>query len=436
MNDMTIGGQNSRCYDRSRARLLPSQRPPRSNRPAGHRCVIYVIALLVAAGLGGTARHARAQDVASHGAWEPTATQSFAEPQTESAAESDAVTLVSALQQPARPFRYWTTNWSFRDINIGTLARRLARIGITAPVQLDGSVTIEFAVSIPINALREATAYRIVGTLQSPRLRVESTTLSLNTGVNYENGIVSLTNLRGTLLGSGTAPGATNAGEFQGSASLRLAGEGQRLARIALQVQSVQLPVLTGAFAKGSKFSVNATGTATGSLNWVAPVDSITDATKWDADGQLALQNLSIDNRPSLDLNTGPLEIANGRVSVPQLQINVVNVPQAGLNADFNADFRDTRRWSAHVTSQRLPVESVAAVLALEGVPATHGELTVDVTAQGALSPLDWQLEGQLQSPQLTVYGIRLGELNHRIETDEQSFDLRPAVETPLQSMV
>ncbi len=349
--------------------------------------------------------------------------------------DASEVTLVNALQQQ-RQLRYWTTNWSFRDINIGTLARRLSRIGITAPVELDGNVTIEFAVSVPINALRDATAYRIVGTLQSPRLRVESTTLSLDTGVNYENGVVSLSNLRGALLGTGTAPGATNAGQFQGDASLRLAGERQRLARIALQIQSVQLPVLTGAFAQGSEFAVNATGAATGSLNWVAPVDSITDATTWDAEGQLALQNLSVDNRPALDLDTGPLRIEEGRVSVPQLRINVVNVPQAGLSADFNADFRQTRRWSAHVTSQRLPVESVAAVLALEAVPATQGELTLDVTAQGALSPLDWQVEGELQSPGLTVYGVQLGELNHRLTTDESSFDLRPAVETPLQSTI
>src|SRR5690606_16771326 len=111
--------------------------------------------------------------------------------------DADETMLVKVLQEQPRQLRYWTTNWSFRDINIGTLARRLSRIGITAPVELDGNVTIEFAVSIPINALRDATAYRIVGTLESPRLRVESTTLSLNTGVNYENGVVSLSDLRG-----------------------------------------------------------------------------------------------------------------------------------------------------------------------------------------------------------------------------------------------
>lgn len=433
-----MGLHASRCYEPSRKPVSGLDLPLASGQIARRawlrRCWVIGCVWFALTGFGGAAQNGWAQ--AGGPQAEPEAATASQLPDSPDAASSEAVMLVSALQQQQRQLRYWTTNWSFRDINIGTLARRLSRIGITAPVDLDGNVTIEFAVSIPINALRDATAYRIVGTLQSPRLRVESTTLSLNTGVNYENGIVSLTNLRGTLLGSGTAPGATNAGQFQGNASLRLAGEGQRLARIDLQVQAVQLPVLTGAFAQGSEFALSATGTATGSLNWVAPVDSITDATTWDAEGQLALQNLSIDNRPALNLDTGPLEIAAGRVSVPQLQIDVVNVPQAGLNADFNADFRDTRRWSAHVTSQRLPVESVAAVLALGAVPATQGELTLDVTAQGALSPLDWQVEGQLQSPRLTVYGLPLGELNHRITTDESSFELQPAVETPLQSMV
>gem|GEM_PF-1915049 len=404
-------------------------------RQTHHRRSWIIGAWCFVAAAWGASSSGWAQDVAPQAELQPITGSQVSAPDLDPLPAASEVTLVSALQ-PERQLRYWTTNWSFRDINIGTLARRLSRIGIAAPVELDGNVSIEFAVSIPINALRDATAYRIVGTLQSPRLRVESTTLSLNTGVNYENGIVSLTNLRGALLGSSNTPGATNAGQFEGDASLRLAGEGQRLARIALQVQSVQLPVLTGAFAQESELAIDATGTATGSLNWVAPVDSITDATTWDAKGQLALQNLSIDNRPALDLDTGPLEIAKGRVSVPQLRINVINVPQAGLSADFNADFRDTRRWSARITSQRLPVESVAAVLALEAVPATQGELTLDLTAQGALSPLDWQVEGQLQSPRLTVYGVQLGELNHQLTTDESSFDLRPAVETPLQSTI
>jgi len=349
---------------------------------------------------------------------------------------SGSTLLVNAVvaQQPA--IRYWTTNWSFRDINIGTLARRLARIGITAPVDLDGNVTVEFAVSIPINALADATAYRIVGSLSSPRLRIESTTLSLDTDVSYEDGIVSLTDLEGEFFGDAIAGAPAEAGAFQGDASLRLAGVGERLARINLAVQQVRLAVLTGAFAQDSEFRINARGAASGELRWVAPVDALTDASRWDAQGQLSVQNLSIDNRPPLDLDTGALRIAQGQVAVPNLRVNVVDLPAAGLTAEFNADFRDTQRWSARVVSQRLPVESVAAVLALGAVPATSGELTLDLAAQGALVPLDWQIEGELQSPGLSLYGVRLGELNHTLVTDASSFELTPRVDSPLRTNI
>lgn len=350
-------------------------------------------------------------------------------------AQKDEVPVAQA-DPAARELRYWTTNWSFRDINIGTLSRRLNRIGIAIPAELEGTVSVNFEVSVPINALRDAAAYRIAGNLVSPQLRIESTVLSLNTEITFLDGVASLTNLRGALFGDAIPGAPPQSGDFQGAASLRLAGEGDRLASVALDVQQVQLEVLTGVLRQDSDLAVDATGSATGSIQWVAPVDSITSPLTWDARAQLAVQNLSIDNRPPLDLDTGQLRIVDGQVSIPRLRINVVNVPAAGLEAEFDADLRDTQRWSARVVSQRLPIESVAAVLALGAVPATEGELTLDLTAQGSLSPLDWQVEGELQSPGLAIYGVRLGELNHSILTDATSFDLRLADDTPLRTSI
>jgi len=340
-------------------------------------------------------------------------------------ATRDAVELVNA-QQPPRNVRYWTTNWSFQDINIGTLARRLSRIGIAAPVDLDGTVSVEFAVSIPINALRDATAYRIVGTIQSTRLRVESTTLSLNTDVNYQAGIASLNNLQGQLFSDSSANAVADAGAFAGKASLRLAGQGERLANVSLAIDRVRLSVLTGAFSEESGLRINATGNASGDLQWVAPVDSITDPTTWNADGRLAIRRLSIDNRPPLDLDTGPFRIGEGSLDVPSLRMNVVGTEAAGLTAALNTEFNAPQRWTATINAQRLPIESVAAVVAMGAVPATYGNLTLDVTASGTLTPLDWQVEGQLQSQDLSVYGVPIGEFNHTLLTDNQRFSLSP----------
>ncbi len=93
-------------------------------------------------------------------------------------------------------YRYWTTNWSFEEINVGTLLGRLRRLGIEIPVDADGDVSLRFSVSIPLNALHNGQAYRFNGTLRSNRLRVEELQLSnFSTDVQYDNGLLALKNL-------------------------------------------------------------------------------------------------------------------------------------------------------------------------------------------------------------------------------------------------
>jgi translocation and assembly module TamB len=342
--------------------------------------------------------------------------------------------------QNQRQFRYWTTNWTFSEVDVATLAQRLARIGITAPVDLEGKVSVAFSVSIPINALRDATAYRFDGTFTSSRLRINSTELSLNTQVEYIDGIATLNIIQGAVLDLQSRQVPMSRGRFQGEASLRLAGEGERTARVRLALRQLQMPVIAEAISPDGQAPLQIRGTAEGDLQWVAPVESLTDPSTWTADGELSIDNLSVEHQTPLTVKTGPMRISGGILRLPEARIDVVDLPEAGLQADLEVDFRDTQPWSLGLVSNQLPVESVAAVVAGGPLPATRGELSLDLKARGTLTPLDWLVEGTLHTPELLVLGLSLGELNHQLLTDAGQFELQvreqeSPVETRLQSI-
>lgn len=329
-----------------------------------------------------------------------------------------------------RRIRYWTTNWSFRDIDVATLSRRLAQIGITAPAELAGKVSVEFSVSVPINALRDATAYRLSGSLNSSRLRVESTAVRLRTQVSYANGVARLERLAGDFYASPSSRGEPGAGSFSGRASLRLAGEGARNATVQLDVQRLQLELLTAAIAEDSRYQIETAGTADGRLRWSGPVDSLANIAAWDAEGRLAIQNWSVDRMPPLDVDTGPLRIADGSITLPEFRADVVGVAGAGLTGAFQAQLIEARPWSIRVDSQQLPIDSLAAMLAWREVPATAGQLSVSGEAEGTMTPLDWQIDAELGSSDLAIYGVRLGDLQHRLVSDRSAFELTSRAES------
>src|SRR5688572_16271093 len=83
----------------------------------------------------------------------------------------------AASAQPAATqnsrIRYFTQQWSFDDVDVGTLARRLARVGLELPVTLSGRVSGTLSVGVPWGALGEARAWRLGGTLSSSELTVD-----------------------------------------------------------------------------------------------------------------------------------------------------------------------------------------------------------------------------------------------------------------------
>ncbi len=100
-----------------------------------------------------------------------------------------------AAQQPAAT-RYWNTSWSLDSIDAGKLNSRLKAIGIDSGLQIEGTVSVEFDVGIPINDLRNAKAYRLSGTLTSPNFGIEDIRLAdFTADVKYADGLLRLADL-------------------------------------------------------------------------------------------------------------------------------------------------------------------------------------------------------------------------------------------------
>ena len=106
----------------------------------------------------------------------------------------------TAQDAAANPnYRYWSTNWSFTDIDLRDLGAKLRSIGLELPVKMSGRASINFDVSVPINAIRTGKAYRFRGTLSSTKVTVENARLdALSATVTYNDGVLVLSDLRAT----------------------------------------------------------------------------------------------------------------------------------------------------------------------------------------------------------------------------------------------
>ena len=100
--------------------------------------------------------------------------------------------------KPATKYRYWTSNWSFESIDLKDLSRKIEAFGILIPVQLEGIASVDFDVSVPLNALRTPEAYKFRGTLDATNLRVDDLFLpTLRADVVYEGGVLRLDRMQG-----------------------------------------------------------------------------------------------------------------------------------------------------------------------------------------------------------------------------------------------
>ncbi len=349
----------------------------------------------------------------------------------------------AAVAQPPR-YRYWTTHWTFDDINVGNVLGRLRRIGIEIPVNAQGDVSLQFSVSVPLNALRTAEAYRISGTLESKQLQLEQLQLAnFSTDVRYETGELSLHNLNTQWI---DAQRPSSGGILAGEASLALVPRGDLITSLTasrLSLGPVHDLILTvnraadespGGTAQAASQSPNSqllTGLLSGSIATRVPLDDLSQLLSWRVDADLTAENLRFHDAIPLTIQTGPINIQQGQLSAPQVVAGSSTDRDIQLTASVQADLKQDRPFDFTIRANDLPLPSITRLITMRNDAVVIGKLDLDARGTGTLGDqglenAKWNLNGRIASPELSVYGIALGLIQHRFEFNDSQLTLEP----------
>ena len=214
--------------------------------------------------------------------------------------------LVQPGAPPAKPAgRYWTTNWSFEDVDVGKLTDRLGAIGIELGVPVDGTVSVEFRVGVPMTSLRDAAAYRVDGIVRSPDFQIDNLRLTgFESTVRYRDGKLAVSGLQGRL-GRGT---------FAADGTAELVPRGQ--ASVSAKIDDIDLqPILDLA---GGDLPI-AGGRVTGTAEFSGPVDKLSDLSRIRLDASVDGEDLIVEGLPPLQLHAGTVKLRGGVVTLDDI---------------------------------------------------------------------------------------------------------------------
>ncbi len=334
-----------------------------------------------------------------------------------------AFTLTSdtASAQDAQQHRYFTTTWSFEDVDMGKLVSRLDWIGIEVPIEIAGQVTFNFSVSIPLDALRDAQAYRFNGVFRSNRLQLEQLLLAdVHTDIRYANGVLTLSDLTTRW---------NDFGSLVGQAKMELVPRGNVSAALSARHLTIgPLHDLVLATSNSNTASL-IRGTVDGTLSLNAPLNDFQDLTSWSLNADLLAKQLTYNETLPLTLDTGKVELRGGNLSAKDVRIGSPVDSNVRLAASVTAELRGDRPFEFTVRGNDVPVASLTKLTMLSNDSPIVGKVDLDVRGQGHLggegqTAAQWDLRGRLASPELSAFGLQLGLIEHQFTFDKQHLSL------------
>ncbi len=341
------------------------------------------------------------------------------------AAQAASVAAQVAPAPPAKPaatFRYWTTSWSFEEIDLRDLSGKLASIGFELPVEISGTASVNFDVSIPLNGLKNPKAYKFRGSLSSSQFKAESLVLQeFSANVTYSEGIVRLTDLRGK----------QNRGSFAGSATADVASQGPFEA--SLTIERLQLGPIAQLLAKlgiGRKDKL-ANGSVDGNVNVSGNLSKIQEIAAWNATGKLRLQQITVGDSIPYSITIDDLSLRDGRLVIADLGMRSSALPEFFLRAGVDAALVGRQAFDISLQADDIPATDLIGLYFDSPQQLLAGKLDLQGNVTGELNPanrtsptIDVQLA--LASPSIQVLGIDLGLLEHRLRLTSDAIELEP----------
>lgn len=343
-------------------------------------------------------------------------------------------------QENAAPAeRYWESQWAFREIDVANLAQRLKSIGIDLGLPLEGKVTVQFEVGIPLTSLTDGAAYRFDGTLTSSRLVVDRFEfLDLKTTLSYRDGVATLSSLTGSTVESDATSNDQTKGNFTGNGALQLVPQGDASAN--LEVDNISVAPITELAATlfpSYEQMLPKDGAFSGNVQFRAPIKSFNDIASYDLEGTIQADNLQLGDFPPADLTVDEVVIRGGRLRVDGIDLRstpsgkslaIEIVGKADLPLTMNGPF------SFEVAADDFPLGRVAEWVSGsdssdQGMLA-QGKLDLRLRGEGQLSDqaeqMEWNVNGSIASPSLQIAGVDLGSLEHDLRFTPNELDLIP----------
>ena len=316
---------------------------------------------------------------------------------------------------------------SAKSIDLAVWTRRLKSLGLTIPIDAQGTVSGAVRVRVPVRKSTDPKAWQLDGSLSSDRLIVEGTPLEqLRVTLALRNGVLTLSDLSFRLPSvegdedppntpDATADGPRITGQGRvpisplGDAELKLTVSKFDLARLA-----PYLPPRVecdGAVAddptRDDPAPPRSSGSLTTRLKIAAPARRLTQLAAWNASGPFVVQSARFDQSPPVDAK-GQLSLANGQVALDLQSLTTVGAIGRGtFSLQVAAPWTVAGKVSATLTDTQL----LAAVGLKPRWLEAAGTLAIEGDVSGTLADRAIRFDGRTQSERLdlTIAGAPVG---------------------------
>lgn len=326
--------------------------------------------------------------------------------------------------QPAegrQPY-YIGTNFSFEDVDLATLERRLARFGFDLPIAVEGQMTARLRVEWPLGALTDRRAYRFQGTLTSDELTVADVRLTdVTAELDYARGNLRLEQLDFRVPARGEPDAGQRTGRFTGSGSIGIWPRGP--VRTDLRLEDVPLASILQVVPQLESLGDGAT--ISGQVSASAPAEQIQQPAAWSGSGRVSLEGFRFAELPELAAST-EFQLAEGLLALRDIQAAAAGADLTGTaRLQLVSPFDFTTRLTVKVPNLgvvgqlQLPVDLPLDVA---------GSLRATANVGGQLVPLTWTARGDVDSPSLAIDQVQLDRVSLNYVASQQSLQVSDLV--------